>query len=239
LLVTVSIAPEVRAIVFDAVGTLIHPEPAAALVYAEAGQRFGSSHSTTAITSRFATAFRRQDAIDYAAGLRTSEVREVDRWQAIVTEVLDDVMDAAACFRYLYEHFARPSAWRIDADTPETLAALQARGYRLAIASNFDHRLRDVLAPSALRDLPLVISATVGWRKPAAEFFAATCRAVAAEPREILYVGDDPDNDYEGARQAGQSAVLYDPRHRAGADVARLARLSDLLKSERMDPAQP
>jgi putative hydrolase of the HAD superfamily len=229
--VSAPIPPEVRAVVFDAVGTLIHPEPGAAVVYASAGRQFGSRLTAEAIGPRFRAAFARQEAIDHAAGLRTSEAREVERWLAIVAEVLDDVSDPEACFRHLYSHFAQPSAWRIEEDTPATLTALGARGYRLGIASNLDHRLRDVLAPGALRGLPLVISAEVGWRKPAAEFFTATCRALQTEPGETLYVGDDPGNDYDGARAAGLAAVLFDPRGRASVDVLRVGRLSDLAAS--------
>jgi putative hydrolase of the HAD superfamily len=226
-----SISSEIRAVVFDAVGTLIHPEPPVAVVYAEAGRRFGSRHDSTTIAAGFAAAFRRQDAIDYAAGLRTDEAREVVRWQTIVAEVLDDVADPEGCFRHLYEYFGAPAAWRTEPDAASTLAGLALRGYRLAIASNFDHRLRAVLEPGELRELPLIISASVGWRKPAPAFFAEACRAVAAESREVLYVGDDSRNDAEGARAAGLSAILFDPQRRTPSDVASITSLGDLLRS--------
>jgi putative hydrolase of the HAD superfamily len=226
-----SISSEIRAIVFDAVGTLIHPEPPAAVVYAQAGRRFGSRHDSATIAAAFAAAFRRQDAIDYAAALRTDEAREAARWRAIVAEVLDDVADPEACFRHLYEHFGAPAAWRTEPDAVSTLDALALRGYRVGIASNFDQRLRSVLAPGKLRDLPLIISAAIGWRKPAPAFFAEACRAVAAESREVLYVGDDLRNDMEGARDAGLAAILYDPRRRAPSGIPTITSLSDLLRS--------
>jgi putative hydrolase of the HAD superfamily len=223
--VTPLIPPETRAAVFDAVGTLIHPDPPAAAVYAAAGHRFGSKLGEREIAARFAAAFGRQEAIDRARGLRTDEAREETRWRAIVAEVLDDVTDPEACFRHLYEHFARPSAWRAEPDAGATLARLARRGYRLGIASNFDHRLRRVLAGGEFRDLPLVISAEVGWRKPSAAFFAAVSRTLGVEPRQLLYVGDDPENDYERARAAGCGAILFDPRDRARADVPRVRAL--------------
>src|SRR5207249_1370969 len=79
------------AVVFDAVGTLIHPDPPAAEVYAAAGQRFGSRHAADAIRTRFRAAFAREEAVDHAAGHRTDDAREIRRWQAIVATVLDDV----------------------------------------------------------------------------------------------------------------------------------------------------
>src|SRR4051794_29016008 len=36
------VPPQIRAVVFDAVGTLIHPEPSAAAVYTAFGRQFGS-----------------------------------------------------------------------------------------------------------------------------------------------------------------------------------------------------
>jgi putative hydrolase of the HAD superfamily len=74
----------------------------------------------------------------------------------------------------------------------------------------------------------VIDSAAVGWRKPAGPFFAAVCRAVEAEPREVLYVGDDPANDYQGARDAGLAAVLFDPRGRGHAGAPTVARLIEL-----------
>src|SRR5438132_815361 len=77
------IPPRTRAVFFDAVGTLIHPDPPAPAVYAEAARRFGSRLDLPAVTTRFRAAFRRQEEIDHAGGLRTDEAREVARWRAI------------------------------------------------------------------------------------------------------------------------------------------------------------
>ena len=79
----------IRAVVFDAVGTLIHPDPPAAEVYAAAGQRFGSRHAADAIRTRFRAAFAREEAVDHAAGHRTDDAREIRRWQAVVTGIGD------------------------------------------------------------------------------------------------------------------------------------------------------
>jgi putative hydrolase of the HAD superfamily len=206
----------VRAIVFDAVGTVIHPEPPAAIVYAETAQRLGSKRTAAEIATRFRTAFAREESIDYANGLRTSEAREVERWRNIVSWVLDDATDGDTCFRQLFEHFSRPHAWRCDADVAATMDSLAARGYVLGLASNYDRRLRSVVAglPGLGRLRHLIISSEIGWRKPAAQFFCALCQAIALPAETILYVGDDPSNDYEGARAAGLRAALFDPHEK-------------------------
>lgn len=215
---------------FDAVGTLLHPDPPAPVVYAEVGRRFGSLHDPATIPARFRAAFLRQEGVDRAAGLRTNEDREAARWREIVGEVLDDVADPEGCFRELYDHFARPTAWRADPEAAPVLADLARRGYRLGVASNFDRRLHAVLAgiPALARLAERVISSEAGWRKPAPEFFALLCERAGLPPEQVLLVGDDRGNDYDGARAAGLAAVLLDPAGRDRSAV-RVTRLGELL----------
>jgi putative hydrolase of the HAD superfamily len=206
------IPPGVRAVFFDAVGTLIHPEPLAPVVYASVGRRFGSRLGVETIMKRFRAAFHREDLIDRAYGWRTSEAREITRWRYIVSTVLDDVFDAESCFRELFEHFSRPKSWRCD-PLADILPTLAAHGYMQGIASNYDERLRPVVAglPELHPLKELVISAEVGWRKPAPRFFAALCKRISSRPEQVLLVGDDRENDFEGARAAGLHAILLDP----------------------------
>jgi putative hydrolase of the HAD superfamily len=225
----------IRAVFFDAVGTLIHPEPPAPAVYAAVGQRFGSQRTPADVAGRFRRAFRRQEELDYAAGLRTGEEREVARWRSIVAEVLDDVSNLEACFEELFAHFARPEAWRCAEDAAPVLAWLETSGRMLGLASNFDGRLRGVVAGlPALRPLrQLVISSEVGWRKPAPSFFEAVCQHAGLKSSQILLVGDDWVNDYQGARALGMPTVLLDRENRHEVPAGeRLARLTDLLAQD-------
>jgi putative hydrolase of the HAD superfamily len=217
---------------FDAVGTLIHPEPWAAAVYAAVGWRRGSRLPAEVITARFRAAFKEEEAADVRSGLRTSEAREAERWRRIVAAVLDDVADPDACFKELFVHFARPESWRCDQDADLVLRELVKRGYKLGMASNYDRRLRSVAAGFAeLRPVRhLVISSEVGWRKPAGAFFAALAHAVGQPAEQIVLVGNDRGNDYEGARAAGLAAILYDPKDEAAATgLPRIRRLRELL----------
>lgn len=223
---------EINTVVFDAVGTLIRPEPAAADIYAQVGRRHGSQLTAPEVAQRFKSAFLHEESLDRGRyGFRTSEARERERWQRIVRDVLADASDHEACFEELYRHFARPDAWRLLPDAADTVAWLGQRGWALAVASNYDHRLRSVLeGMPALRELQrVVISAEVGWRKPAPEFFSALCRHLGLRPAQVLLVGDDFDNDYGGARGVGMQAVLLDPS-RQRLDVARIDRLGDLAR---------
>ena len=202
----------IRAIILDAVGTLIHPDPPAPVVYAQVGKRWGSHHDPDAIKTRFLRAFELEEQTDRRVGWRTSEARELERWQHIVARVLDDVSDPKGCFQALFDHFSRPEAWRCEPDICPVLTELAHRGFVLGMASNYDSRLHTVMAGKPeLRPIEhVIISAEVGWRKPTAEFFAAVCRIVGLPADQILYVGDDLVNDVQGAQAAGLRAVWFD-----------------------------
>ncbi len=226
-----SISPT-RAVVFDAVGTLIRLDPFAGDVYATFAARFGSRLDAAEIRRRFDVAFAAQERIDAEREHRTDEGRERERWQQIVYEVIDDCEDPEGCFRALYDHFALPSSWRCDDDAAAVLTGMKARGYVVGMASNFDHRLRPIVA--GLNDLTeldhLWISSEIGWKKPAKGFFAAVCRTFGMDPANVLFIGDDLTNDYNGALAAGMSALLLDPRGRFDVPAHhRIGRLGDLL----------
>jgi putative hydrolase of the HAD superfamily len=222
----------VRAVFFDAVGTVIHPNPSAADAYVQIGQRFGSRLDPGEVRRRFTAAFKRQEVYDLEHGLRSDEQREQKRWRMIVTEVLNDVDDPEGCFAALYEHFALPDSWRSEPEVRSVFLALREAGYQVGLASNFDHRLRSVV--EGMSDLVgwqhLVISSEVGWKKPAARFFNRTCELVRLASDQVMLVGDDEENDYLGARAAGLHALLFDPRQRSalGAEQ-RIGTLGELV----------
>jgi putative hydrolase of the HAD superfamily len=200
-------------IIFDAVGTLIHPRPAVAEVYERIGRRHGSKLRVPEIGMRFRRAFQEQDEIDRRAGCRTDEAREKARWRAIVESVLRDVPEMEPCFRELFDHFAEPTAWECGSDAGPVLESLARQGYRLGIASNYDRRLRAVVA--GLSDLKPVqeifVSSEIGWRKPSIRFFQALVTQAQLLPDQILHIGDDYANDVAAASSAGLQAWLLSP----------------------------
>ncbi len=222
-----------RAVFFDAVGTLLFPDPSAPVVYAAIARQHGLNLCADEVRARFVTAYRREEAADVATAWATSEPRERARWHAIVTETLLGVTDPDSCFRHLFDHFARPTAWKLAPDAAEVVAALHARGLTLGLGSNYDERLWSLLAGfpelDPLKDRVL-ISAAVGVRKPGAGFFHAVARAAQCDPSEVLFVGDDADNDYTGASAARMPALLLDPDDRFTEVPHRIATLGDLVR---------
>jgi len=213
-------AEPIRWIAFDAVGTLIRPEPSVAAVYHGAGTRYGSRLSLEAVASRFGQSFARLDRDEIlpcgcpqeANPLHTCETRERLRWRTIVDDVLDDVTSREACFAELFAHFGQPSAWRCFSDVEQTLVFLREAGFRLAVSSNFDARLHSVMdGLPALQPIELrVVSSQVGHRKPSADFFQSLLAAADCSPAEMIFIGDDPQNDVAAARAAGIASWRID-----------------------------
>jgi putative hydrolase of the HAD superfamily len=219
----------VRAVFFDAVGTLLFPHAPVSRTYAEHACRHGAAVTEEQVRLAFRRAFARQEALDQATNWRTDEAREGARWRAIVGDVLANV-DADACFAGLWDWFRSPAAWTVHPEAGDVLSDLAGRGLIVGIGSNFDARLLGLVdafpefAPARGR---CIISSLVGWRKPAPQFFTALAAAAGCQPGEVLYVGDDPRNDLYGATAAGLRGVLLDPdADPPGPD--RIRRLRDL-----------
>lgn len=218
----------IQAVVFDAVGTLIQPRPSVAAAYAAAGRRHGCELTEAETLARFRAAFARQETVDASSQVVVDEQRELARWRAIVADVFPHATNPQRLFQELWSHFARPDSWALFDDASTALAALLARGLTVAIGSNFDERLIPIC-----QDLPelcavrVFVSSQLGARKPHLAFFAAIQQALSLPPRAILMVGDDSENDFQGARAAGWRAVLIDrSAPRSGADC--LTRLDEL-----------
>lgn len=222
----------IRAVFFDAVGTLIVPDPPVAQAYAEAGRRHGCELPGDLVLQRFRQAFRDEARKDAILGGATSEERERQRWRAIVGNVFEHCSSVELIFTDLYDHFARPSAWRLTEGTGETLAELSRPGLTLGLASNFDHRQNAIAndLPELSQIKHRVISSEIGWLKPSPRFFEAVIVAASCPAAEIVFVGDDRINDYTGANAAGLQAVLFDPRPDEIPGVVRIRRLTDLLR---------
>lgn len=225
----------IRGIVLDAVGTLIDPRPSVAQVYSDAARRQGVDLDLSVVRARFHQIFLHDETNESRGPLVTDEATELQRWRRIVGNVLPELPDTDRAFWELWEHFGGPGAWACFDDVGPALATFRESGFLVRIASNFDGRLRRVVA--GLRGLSdhagsLLISSEVGFRKPHAAFYRAVCNDLGLEPGRVLFVGDDLENDVLGAARAGLRSVLLDRRgrHREAA-VVRVGDLVELSSS--------
>jgi putative hydrolase of the HAD superfamily len=194
-----------RAVLLDALGTLVElerPWPHLMNELAARGVVVDEDEARAAMLAEMAYYRAHHDeAVDWAA---LKDLRR--RCAAVVQEQLgtslplDDVFDALmAAIRF----GAYP-------EVPDALARLRDGGARLAVVSNWDLSLHDVLERTGLRPLvdAVVISAELGVAKPDPTIFRAALQHLDARPEDALHVGDSLDHDIAGARAAGIEAVL-------------------------------
>jgi putative hydrolase of the HAD superfamily len=213
---------QVKAITFDAGGTLIEPCPSVGETYFSVATELGFSNiSPHILNQQFAAAWKQKQRFDYSR----------DAWRRLVEQTF-----AGCCvvetklFEALYERFARPDVWHVYDDVEPTLRALQQRGYKLAVISNWDDRLGPLLERLGLRGCfdAVVLSTDIGATKPSARIFRHACMTLQMGPQMILHVGDSLEEDVEGAKSAGLHALLLNRREISQSPVA-ISTLTDLL----------
>jgi putative hydrolase of the HAD superfamily len=215
-----SLQPEtIKAVSFDAGGTLIEPWPSVGEVYAAVASEFGHTNiSGQALNLQFAAAWKAKKAFDYS----------LSSWKRLVEAVFGTSVPSARMselFEAIYQRFAEASAWSVYDDVRDTLQALRQKGYRLAVISNWDDRLRPLLSKLELSSCfeVVVLSVDVGASKPAAEIFQRTLTLLDLPAGSVLHVGDSLEEDVMGATQCGMQALLVDRAKRMGGSVASLA----------------
>ena len=121
----------------------------------------------------------------------------------------------------------------LDPQTLATLQALRANGLRTGVLSNFDHYphvYRILQSAQCLELLDVVIvSGEVGLKKPDAAIFTLATSRLGSMPARTLFVGDHPEQDFEGAHDAGLLALLLQ-RSAAGVDRLQMNYYADLEK---------
>lgn len=138
--------------------------------------------------------------------------------------------DFDAFFQELYDLFARAECWRLFDDTVPVLEELKAKGFRLGIISNWDHRLYSIVEQLGLSPYfeQVTASSAVGTAKPGKRIFEAALASMKTRASESLHIGDSLEDDYHGASRAGMKAVLLNRQRKAYNGVVRIDSLRHL-----------
>lgn len=197
----------ISAVVLDAVGTLIYPQPSVAEAYQQAILR----HCGVNVEAERVKTVIRESLTARSAGedLRTSEPAEHEFWAELIRELCPGADGFQVCFDELFAHFAKPESWKCFADVDGLFTDLKRLGVKVAIASNFDLRLHSVCdGLPEISDVDCrIISSVAGWRKPAIPFFHEAVRELGVSAERTLMVGDDLINDVQGALAAGMRSA--------------------------------
>ena len=221
-----------RAVLFDVGGTLIESRPTAPEVYARVLSRWGAPARAEDVAPVFAAVWSELTQLHPRGLDRYSHLKGGERewWGEFLRRVLGRLGHPAPwepVLDELFEAFADPALWHVFPEVGEVLPALAARGLALAVVSNWDARLPDLLERLDLRRhfAALLVSGIERVEKPGPAIFARAASRLGVAPAQCVHVGDSPLDDYRGAESAGMRAVLLD---RAGVFANGYLRVRDL-----------
>ena len=198
-----SVAQRIRAVLLDALGTLLTFEPPAPHLRTALRERLGVE-----VSDDVATAAIRAEIAYYRSHLHEGrDAASLDDLRRRSAEAMRPVLgidgDLTGALLASLRFVAYP-------DAAPALRELRALRLRLVVVSNWDASLHQRLEETGLAPLVdgAVASAELGHAKPGRAIFAHALALAGAPPGAALHAGDSPDADVTGALAAGLRAVL-------------------------------
>lgn len=204
------------AVAFDATGTLFEATEPVGEVYARIAREHGVDLPSWRLDDGFHRMLRHAPprGVDGEDEGRRRE-GEVTWWSEIIRQTFQ-ATDSTARFAdfpafvdALFEAYRQPGAWRLRPGIAPLLEALRDRATRLAVVSNFDHRLPDILEALEIHHYfeSIEIPSRHGCAKPDRAIFETAAAALGCTPTALVYVGDDPPERLDAIRALGLGVV--------------------------------
>lgn len=209
----------IRAVVFDAGETLVHPTPSFPGLFARVLAEHGASRSPEEVVEASAAVMHRFAEAANEGDLWTLSP-EASRafWGGVYDLMLDAlrVPDADGVREGLHDAFTDLANYDLFEDVRPVLGALAEEGFVLGVVSNFEAWLEELLGLLGVRDrfAVRVISGLEGVEKPDPAIFLRALDRLGVAPHEAAYVGDNPQFDVDPPAALGMTPVLIDRRGR-------------------------
>jgi putative hydrolase of the HAD superfamily len=228
----------VRAVLFDAGETLVHPAPSFPELFTEVLAAAGHDREPQQVIDASRSVFHRFSEAARDNELWTTSPERSERfWLSVYARMLDELgLDGDTGLRdTLYATFTDPGNYALFDDVEATIEALRSAALTLGIVSNVEAWLEDLRQSLGVRDAfaVLVISGIEGVEKPDPAIFRRALERLDVDPADVLYVGDNPEFDVAPAAAVGMTPVLIDRRRRFPDEtcikIADLRQLADLI----------
>jgi len=217
---------EVRAVLLDALGTLVELQPPAPRL-----QRLLRESGFDVSEEQAATGFAAEIAYYLDHHLDGSDPERLERLR---DRCADEMRRALGIPTLAHATARRAMLGALEfspyPDVVPALRELRERGLTLVVASNWDCSLPEWLRPAGILELVdgVVTSAEVGAAKPSPRVFQRALAVAGVDPARALHVGDKLDNDIEGAAAAGVRGVLLQRDGSQPPGIEAISSLSEL-----------
>jgi putative hydrolase of the HAD superfamily len=202
----------IEGVIFDLGGTLFEFVGDPDQVYAASRLRLLDSLAELGVDlprKQAADAVRREVEASHLARAQDHRERQAqDVIRHALTAVAQQTIPEALLSQAVKAMFKVSEAhWHVMDGAVQALEQVQADGLRLAVLSNASdadnvRRLLDTADLTQFFD-PIVVSADIGWRKPAAAIFEPLLDAWGRPSQNLAMVGDTLNADIEGAQKLG------------------------------------
>jgi putative hydrolase of the HAD superfamily len=220
-------------------GTLVGPSISFGAVYHDVCKRLGLEVAPDLIERRIWEVWGEMDRAIPPGQDRYAHFPggEDEYWMRFAKRVLEQAAGvtlkdgfAVRAMEQIRDAFMTPSAWQVFPDVRPALDRLVDEGVRLAVVSNWDSRLPQVLEMLELTAYfeQVAVSHLEGVEKPDPRIFHVVLDRLEIAPEDALHVGDVPELDLDGARAAGVDCVLVDRKGKIDASLKPLDDLSAL-----------
>jgi len=158
------------------------------------------------------------DAVNSRYRSMMGQVRRIEDERRMWLEVARDLLDILIPKRrdldvQLGQWFGEScKLMKVFRDVRPALRQLRLNGYRLAVVSNWEPSLEEVLDHLGLRfNFTTVVTSSVeGISKPDPRLFEIALQRCGVSPAEAVSVGDDVERDVDAAAKAGLLGILLD-----------------------------
>lgn len=201
-----------QVIFLDAVGTIFGVKYSVGEAYAKIASKYGVKKNALEIDSCFYRAFKSSSPLAFSLEDKEKITSlEFAWWKKIAIDTftyadgLTQFTDFDGFFQELYQYFRTAEPWYIYEDVIPCLDTWQKEGIELAIISNFDTRIYDVLENLNLTSYfqTITISSLTGVAKPNPQIFLKALEKHNCHPNNAWYIGDSIKEDYWGSKSVG------------------------------------
>ena len=206
-----------------------------------------NSHGLNPSQNRLLAAYDESGVWLQTAWKTHEEISTLDQARRIAAEAVERLPENTELMQELENAYVKPVLEippRLTDEAIETLNGMRDRSLQIGLICNIGRSsgkiLRDLLRTLRILDFfaATIFSDEIGIRKPDKRIFEAAASRLNVEISTIVHVGDHPEADAWGAKQAGMKAVLLELPSELleGRDLASLWRSTKNISDSEIRP---